>query len=102
MNLFSKSVILALLGLFASGAVYAGQATFTDSRHGFERYTTAQTEYALPEIALRVLATHNESASQITLQSCCKICRKGKACGNSCIRRSYTCWQPPGCACDAQ
>ena len=33
--------------------------------------------------------------------ACCKVCRKGKACGNSCIRRSYTCRKPPGCACDA-
>lgn len=32
--------------------------------------------------------------------SCCKVCSKGKACGNSCISRSYTCHQPPGCACD--
>ncbi|MEC8880235.1 MAG: hypothetical protein VYC49_08810 [Pseudomonadota bacterium] len=28
------------------------------------------------------------------------VCRKGKACGNSCISRSYTCTKPPGCACD--
>ena len=33
-------------------------------------------------------------------QICCKICKKGKACGNSCIRRSYTCRRPQGCACD--
>ena len=32
---------------------------------------------------------------------CCKICRKGKACGNSCIARWKTCHKPPGCACDA-
>ena len=31
---------------------------------------------------------------------CCKICRKGKACGNSCIARHLNCHQPPGCACD--
>lgn len=31
---------------------------------------------------------------------CCKICSRGKACGNSCISRSYTCHQPPGCACN--
>ena len=31
---------------------------------------------------------------------CCKICRKGKACGDSCISRKYDCHQPPGCACD--
>ena len=34
--------------------------------------------------------------------ACCKICTVGKACGNSCISRSYTCHQPPGCACDAR
>ena len=31
---------------------------------------------------------------------CCKICRKGKACGNSCISRAKTCHKPRGCACD--
>jgi endonuclease YncB( thermonuclease family) len=34
------------------------------------------------------------------LKSCCKICRKGKACGNSCINQRYTCSKPPGCACN--
>ena len=33
---------------------------------------------------------------QITSAACCKICTTGKACGNSCISRSYTCHQPPG------
>ena len=32
--------------------------------------------------------------------ACCKICRKGQACGNSCISRRYTCRKPPGCACN--
>ena len=31
--------------------------------------------------------------------ACCKRCTTGKPCGNSCISRSYTCRQPPGCAC---
>ena len=31
---------------------------------------------------------------------CCKTCRKGQACGNSCISRRYRCKRPPGCACD--
>ena len=34
--------------------------------------------------------------------ACCKVCTVGKACGNSCISRSYTCHQAPGCACDAR
>ena len=32
---------------------------------------------------------------------CCKVCRKGKACGDTCIARSKTCRVGPGCACDA-
>ena len=32
-------------------------------------------------------------------QSCCKTCRTGQACGDSCIPRSQTCTAPPGCAC---
>ena len=32
--------------------------------------------------------------------TCCKRCSKGKACGNSCISRSYQCHKGVGCACD--
>jgi hypothetical protein len=32
--------------------------------------------------------------------SCCKICSRGKACGNTCISRSKTCHVGVGCACD--
>ena len=31
---------------------------------------------------------------------CCKVCKKGKACGNSCIARNKTCHKGRGCACD--
>ena len=31
---------------------------------------------------------------------CCRRCSRGKACGDSCISRNYTCRQPRGCACD--
>jgi endonuclease YncB( thermonuclease family) len=34
--------------------------------------------------------------------TCCKMCKTGKACGDSCISRAKTCHKPPGCACDAQ
>lgn len=33
-------------------------------------------------------------------RSCCRICRKGKACGNTCIAAERACRTPPGCACD--
>lgn len=32
-------------------------------------------------------------------RSCCKICRTGIPCGNSCISAGKACHQPPGCAC---
>lgn len=31
--------------------------------------------------------------------ACCKICSKGKACGNSCISRDKSCHIQGGCAC---
>lgn len=31
---------------------------------------------------------------------CCRICRSGKACGNTCIATERTCQKPRGCACD--
>ncbi len=32
-------------------------------------------------------------------QRCCKVCSKGKPCGNTCIARNKTCHKGPGCAC---
>ena len=32
--------------------------------------------------------------------ACCKVCSKGKACGNSCIARYKTCHKGKGCACN--
>ena len=37
---------------------------------------------------------------QKTSKTCCKTCRKGKACGNSCIARNKTCHKSEGCACN--
>ena len=39
-------------------------------------------------------------SQQVRLQQCCRVCRAGKACGNSCISVDKNCRQPPGCACD--
>jgi hypothetical protein len=35
-----------------------------------------------------------------TAPQCCRICHKGKACGNTCISRDKICHVGPGCACD--
>ena len=39
-------------------------------------------------------------AVELAPKECCKICKKGKACGDSCIARDKKCHKPPGCACD--
>jgi len=41
------------------------------------------------------------AASSTSSQGCCKVCRKGRACGNSCIAKDKICRKPSGCACDA-
>ena len=33
---------------------------------------------------------------------CCRVCRKGKACGDACVPRDARCRLEPGCACDAE
>lgn len=33
-------------------------------------------------------------------RACCRTCRAGKACGNTCIARERVCHAAPGCACD--
>ncbi len=40
------------------------------------------------------------TAPRVLSAACCKTCRKGKACGNSCISRDKTCRKGVGCACD--
>lgn len=32
--------------------------------------------------------------------ACCKVCKKGKACGDSCIARDKNCKKGRGCACN--
>lgn len=31
---------------------------------------------------------------------CCKTCKKGKACGDSCISKAKACYKAEGCACN--
>ena len=62
--------------------------------------TSATNENLPPVISSQCTAAESAEAGKALNAACCKTCRKGKACGNSCISRSKTCHQPPGCACD--
>jgi hypothetical protein len=37
----------------------------------------------------------------IPRSQCCRICEKGRACGNSCIHATFNCYKGRGCACDS-
>ncbi|MBL9106359.1 MAG: hypothetical protein JNL82_35885 [Myxococcales bacterium] len=39
-------------------------------------------------------------ASGAPARTCCRTCRRGKACGDSCIAADKRCDVGPGCACD--
>ena len=56
----------------------------------------------VPMIATDVMPVATEAATAEPAKTCCKYCRKGKACGDSCIAANRTCSEPPGCACQAQ
>jgi hypothetical protein len=55
----------------------------------------------IPHPAVPAPTVYVPDPTPAPVSSCCKICSKGKACGDSCISRSYTCHKGPGCACDA-
>jgi hypothetical protein len=41
-----------------------------------------------------------QTALAVPASDCCRVCHKGKACGDSCIKAEYECRKAPGCACD--
>ena len=61
---------------------------------------------AIPLAATLVLAssaplmTACDSPTEGGGTTCCKVCRTGKACGDTCISRSDTCRKGAGCACN--
>ncbi|PRQ08555.1 HNH endonuclease family protein [Enhygromyxa salina] len=50
----------------------------------------------------RAGATEVEASERDTRAAgeCCRVCKKGKACGDACIAASSNCTKPAGCACD--
>lgn len=55
--------------------------------------------HSAPDPAARISALRAAAGIAIPA-ACCKICRKGRACGDSCISRDRACHAGPGCACN--
>lgn len=55
---------------------------------------------ALPLVVFSGAAPLAACSDSTGPDGCCRICREGKACGDSCIERSKACNVGPGCACN--
>lgn len=56
--------------------------------------------FDLPRTNSFTVSFASQSNQPTFAAECCKVCRKGKACGDSCISKTKTCNVGPGCACD--
>jgi len=63
--------------------------------------TPTPTPTATPTRTPTPRPTRTPTPSCIPPLQCCRICTTSQACGDSCINITYTCHQPPGCACNA-
>ena len=87
-----KKTILAgfaVMAISGAGAVYAHPQS--EAWNPVQTALTAQGVWGLVE-KLR--------GENVLKASCCKTCRKGKACGDSCISKSKSCHAGRGCACN--
>ena len=41
----------------------------------------------------------DSNSRKVTAAKCCKVCTKGKPCGDTCIAQDKVCQVEPGCAC---
>lgn len=54
---------------------------------------------AVPPMISAATVPSTTACSGVT-GGCCKVCTKGKACGDICIARNKTCQVVAGCACN--
>lgn len=53
-----------------------------------------------PRLPHRIDLDPSDDRECVPEAECCRICRKGKACGDSCIQVLLTCRKGDGCACN--
>jgi hypothetical protein len=60
------------------------------------------TLHSSPRTSSLALEDSSDFSQWLGYGSCCKICRKSQACGDSCIPWHKTCHKGPGCACQRE
>ena len=52
--------------------------------------------------SIKRIESSKKKAEGSESNKCCRICKKGKACGDSCINKNFNCNKVKGCACNAK
>lgn len=95
------AVVMLAVSLFLAGVSAPTPALAGDALSVAETPSLALTLAEAPVPDLMMVSPAPDLLGEDALsRACCKICRRGKACGDSCINREYTCHRPPGCACN--
>jgi hypothetical protein len=84
-----RTWIIALL-LYAVAAL--GGDRGTEPSYQFAERVVATAERSSP-------FETTEQSQSASARECCKVCTKGKPCGDTCIEKDDVCHVPPGCAC---
>lgn len=92
-----KYLLVSLMLLMALSFAQA-----SDSPDGAESTTDLESSIIIVDQGDCVSPDGSSSADTLLSESkkCCKVCKKGKACGDSCIAKSKTCTKGKGCACN--
>lgn len=53
----------------------------------------------LAAVVLALIAPVTSASPVCAFEMCCKRCKAGKPCGDSCIAKTSKCTKPKGCAC---
>ena len=99
--------MLRLLVIFTAVTVLSGLATASDTTSISASVSATPQAFnvgshdiaARSPVFLNSLGIRTPEAA-VAQQGCCKICTRGKACGNTCISQDKVCHVGAGCACD--
>lgn len=56
-------------------------------------------KFLMMALTLALAAPLTGAAPLCAAEGCCKVCKAGKPCGDSCIAKDKHCDKPKGCAC---
>jgi hypothetical protein len=94
-----RSIAILMIGLALAGV--SGATDIPDESTAVEQSAGAFGANQEPRSTEFLQSLGIETPVAVVMQqACCKICRAGKACGDTCISRDKVCHVGPGCACD--